>query len=107
MYFLGGLGALLGPLFGVIMVDYWIIRKTKVNVPDLFTEEPTGEYHYQGGFNKRAIGALVPAAVIAILFAVLPAFSEVSRCSRGSSVQLSALVFYCRSRPAGWPTSAT
>jgi nucleobase:cation symporter-1, NCS1 family len=81
VYFLGGLGAILGPLFGVIMVDYWIIRKTKVNVLDLFTEEPTGDYHYTGGFNKLAIVALVPAAVIAILFAVLPVFSEVSGVS--------------------------
>lgn len=35
VYFLGGLGALLGPLFGVIMADYWLIRRTRINVPAL------------------------------------------------------------------------
>ncbi|WP_329812475.1 cytosine permease, partial [Streptomyces sp. GSL17-113] len=38
-YFLGGLGALLGPLFGVIMADYWLLRRSRVNVPDLYTED--------------------------------------------------------------------
>ena len=26
-YFLGGLGAILGPLFGIIMADYWLVRR--------------------------------------------------------------------------------
>lgn len=34
-YFLGGLGALLGPLFGIIMADYWLLRRARVHVPDL------------------------------------------------------------------------
>jgi nucleobase:cation symporter-1, NCS1 family len=93
VYFLGSLGAILGPLFGVIMTDYWIIRRTKVNVPDLFTEEPTGDYHYQGGFNKLAIVALVPAAVIAILFADLPVTSEVSGVSWFIGAALGALIY--------------
>lgn len=34
--FLGGLGALLGPLFGIIMIDYYVLRKRWVRVADLF-----------------------------------------------------------------------
>jgi cytosine/uracil/thiamine/allantoin permease len=41
VYFLSGLGALLGPLYGVIMVDYWLVRKGQVNVPQLYSEDPT------------------------------------------------------------------
>lgn len=77
-YFLGGLGAILGPLFGVIMADYWLVRKTAVNVPDLYTDEESGDYYYSSGFNSRSIIALVPAAVIAILLALLPAFHAVA-----------------------------
>ena len=47
VYFLGGLGALLGPLFGVVMADYWLIRRGKVNVPELYTASPDGAYFYQ------------------------------------------------------------
>ncbi|WP_205850181.1 NCS1 family nucleobase:cation symporter-1 [Nakamurella flava] len=74
VYFLGGLGAILGPLFGVIMADYWLVRKARVNVPDLYTESPDGEYHFTRGFNPRAIAALIPAAAIAIVIAIVPAF---------------------------------
>lgn len=77
-YFLGGLGAVLGPLFGVIMADYWLLRKGAINVPDLYTEEAAGDYYYNGGFHGKAIIALVPAALIAIVLAFLPVFHAVS-----------------------------
>ncbi len=77
-YFLGGLGAVLGPLFGVIMADYWLIRKSQVNVPDLYMEEETADYHYHNGFHLRAILALIPAAAIAIVLALVPLFHVVS-----------------------------
>jgi NCS1 family nucleobase:cation symporter-1 len=78
VYFLGGLGALLGPIFGVIMADYWLVRSGRINVRELYTEEPTGEYHYRRGFNPRAIAALVPAAAVALAVAFVPALTVVS-----------------------------
>ncbi|HCA88142.1 MAG TPA: nitrate reductase [Streptomyces sp.] len=77
-YFLGGLGALLGPLFGVIMADYWLLRKACVNVPDLYTEDYRGEYHYRGGVNMRAVWAFVPSAAIAVVLALVPVFHSVA-----------------------------
>ncbi|MER7949265.1 NCS1 family nucleobase:cation symporter-1 [Streptomyces sp. NPDC096079] len=77
-YFLGGLGALLGPLFGVIMADYWLLRKSRVNVPDLYTENPQGEYHYHRGFNPRAVAAFVPSAAVAVVVALVPSFHSVA-----------------------------
>jgi NCS1 family nucleobase:cation symporter-1 len=78
VYFLGGLGALLGPLFGVIMADYWLIRRGRVNVRELYTEEADGEYHYRRGLNPRAVAALVPAAAVALAIAFVPALSALS-----------------------------
>jgi NCS1 family nucleobase:cation symporter-1 len=49
VYFLSGLGALLGPLYGVIMVDYWLMRKGRINVPQLYSEDPDGAYYYSRG----------------------------------------------------------
>ncbi|UTT69024.1 NCS1 family nucleobase:cation symporter-1 [Arthrobacter sp. DNA4] len=72
VYFLGGLGALLGPLFGVVMADYWLIRRGMVNVPELYTASPDGAYFYKKGVNPRAIIAMVPAAVLALLIAFVP-----------------------------------
>lgn len=93
-YFLGGLGAILGPLFGVIMTDYWLIRKARINVPDLYRESPTADYHYRRGFNPRAIAALVPAAVIAIILALVPAFHVVSGFSWFFGAGLAAVFYF-------------
>ncbi|WP_097983493.1 NCS1 family nucleobase:cation symporter-1 [Streptomyces sp. f150] len=73
-YFLGGLGALLGPLFGVIMADYWLLRRSRVNVPALYSEDPAGDYHYRRGVNPRAIAAFAPSATVAVVIALVPFF---------------------------------
>lgn len=78
VYFLGGLGALLGPIFGVIIADYWMVRRGKINVPDLYTMSPEGDYAYRKGVNPRAIVAGSPAAVAALAVALLPVFDPIS-----------------------------
>ena len=74
-YFLGGLGALLGPLFGIIMADYWLIRRAQVHVPDLYRVSADGSYQYTRGVNYRAVIALAISAVGALVIAFVPAFS--------------------------------
>ena len=78
MYFLSGLGALLGPLYGVIMVDYWLIRRGRINVPELYSEDPKAAYHYRRGVNPRALIAFVPAALLAIVLALVPNFETIA-----------------------------
>lgn len=72
VYFLGVLGALLGPLFGIVAADYWLVRRGRIDVPALYTEDPSGPYHYRGGINRRAVGVFVPAAAIAVALAFVP-----------------------------------
>jgi NCS1 family nucleobase:cation symporter-1 len=91
--FLNGLGALLGPLFGIIMVDYWLIKKQRVNVPELYSEHITGEYYYSRGFNPRAITALAISGAIALLLTFVPAFQVVSQFSWFLAAGLGALVY--------------
>jgi len=57
-----GYSALLGPVAGIMVVDYFLIRGTELNQRALFTEG--GEYSYEKGWNL--------AAVIAMLVGVLP-----------------------------------
>ncbi|MFB7211326.1 NCS1 family nucleobase:cation symporter-1 [Streptomyces sp. NPDC056255] len=92
-YFLGGLGALLGPLFGVIMADYWLLRKARVNVPDLYSDAAQGDYHYRHGFNPRAVWAFVPSAAIAVVVALVPYFSAVAGFSWFVGAILAAVLY--------------
>lgn len=52
-----GYSGLLGPIAGIMIVDYFFVRKQSLDVPQLY--EPKGRYSYGGGFNPVAIGALV------------------------------------------------
>ncbi|ENO84751.1 NCS1 family nucleobase:cation symporter-1 [Thauera linaloolentis] len=94
VYFLGGLGAFLGPLFGIVMADYWLIRKQRVDVPALYTDDPAGPYHYVNGFNPLAIKALIPSAAIALLIAFLPGLQALSQFSWFIAAGLGALAYY-------------
>lgn len=54
---LGGFGALLGPVGGILIADYFVIRRTQFNVDALY--DPQGEFRYRGGFSIVAVVALV------------------------------------------------
>ncbi len=49
--------SLLGPIGGILIVDYFFVRKQILHVDELYTEK--SRYWYQGGFNHVAIIALV------------------------------------------------
>lgn len=100
VYFLGGLGSFLGPLFGIVMADYWLIRKQRVNVPALYTHDPAGPYHYRNGINPKAIQALIPSSLISLLFAFLPTLQSLSQFSWFIAAGLGAL-FYWMVAPKG------
>ncbi len=48
-----GYSALLGPIAGVLIVDYYLIRKTELNVGALYADN--GEYSYTNGWNTAAL----------------------------------------------------
>ena len=64
--FVNTLGAILAPVFGIMIVDYYIIKKEKLNVDDLFSAKPKGRYHYDGGFNKKAMLAWLLSGYVAV-----------------------------------------
>jgi NCS1 family nucleobase:cation symporter-1 len=49
--------SLLGPVGGIMIADYYFIRKQKLEVDDLYKEK--GKYSFANGFNKYAVIALV------------------------------------------------
>lgn len=65
-YTLETLGAFVGPLFGVLIADYYLVRKQKVVVDDLFTMSERGTYWYRKGYNPAAIVTTVIGALAAV-----------------------------------------
>ena len=66
-YTLETLGAFIGPLFGILIADYYLVRKQKVIVDDLFTMSEKGAYFYRKGYNPAAVIATVVGAVVAMI----------------------------------------
>ena len=59
LVFFDTLGAIFGPIFGIIIADYYLIKKQKINHKELFYPVETTEYIYYRGWNRRAIYALL------------------------------------------------
>jgi NCS1 family nucleobase:cation symporter-1 len=52
-----GYSSLLGPIGGILIADYYFIRKQQLIVNDLY--QTKGEYTFSNGFNNKAIVALL------------------------------------------------
>jgi NCS1 family nucleobase:cation symporter-1 len=56
-----GYSSLMGALGGILICDYWIIRRQRLSLKELF--EVNGDYGYTSGWNWRALAALVVAVL--------------------------------------------
>ena len=65
-----GYSGFLGPIAGVLVADYFVVRKKFIQVGDLYRRG--GMYEYSGGFNFRAIAALGAGIVVALVGLVVP-----------------------------------
>ena len=52
------ISCLLGPILGIMLSDYYLLRKRKLSVEDLY--EPTGQYGYFNNFNPAAFIVFIP-----------------------------------------------
>lgn len=66
-----GYSALLGPIGGIILADYYFIRRMNLSIRDLYSTNPRGVYYYWKGYNLTALVALGVG-----IFPVLPGLLE-------------------------------
>jgi len=64
--FVNTLGAILAPVFGIMIVDYYVIKNEKLDVNALYNDKPKGKYHYNGGFNHKGMMAWIISGYIAV-----------------------------------------
>ena len=67
---LGTYGALLGPIDGIAIADYWLVRSRRIDLLSLYL--PRGRYAYGSGFNLRAIGAVIIGWAVCLVGLVVP-----------------------------------
>ena len=60
-----GYSGFLGPIAGVLIADYFIVRKRSLRVEDLYRRG--GEYEYKNGYHIQAILALSSGIIVALI----------------------------------------
>lgn len=66
------IGNTMGPIFGVMMVDYYLIRKGRVDVEALYRED--GEFRFENGWH---VNALIAAGIGIVFSSLLPGLTSV------------------------------
>jgi NCS1 family nucleobase:cation symporter-1 len=74
-----GYSSLMGAIGGILIADYWIVRRQQLSVPDLFSLD--GRYRYENGVNSRAMIALVAA-----IAPVIPGFVRAAMTPGGQVI---------------------
>jgi len=71
--FVDTLGAILAPLYGILVADYYLLRKGRLHLGDMFSARPEGIYHFRNGWNVRALLAGGAAATVSMAAVWVPA----------------------------------
>jgi NCS1 family nucleobase:cation symporter-1 len=70
-------GSVLGPLFGIMIADYFLVKRQTVVLADLYTMSPSGSLHYDGGWNRKALIALALAGALSIGLSLFGAYGVI------------------------------
>jgi NCS1 family nucleobase:cation symporter-1 len=60
--------AFFAPIVGVMLADYYLIRRRRLNVAALYAGETTSSYWYRNGFNVAGLISVLVPGIITMLF---------------------------------------
>jgi nucleobase:cation symporter-1, NCS1 family len=83
--------AILGPVAGIMIADYFFLRNTRLNTEDLYHRE--GQYEYRHGVNPRAIVALLAGVIAALIGRFVPNLELLFKLSWFVGFGVAAIVY--------------
>jgi nucleobase:cation symporter-1, NCS1 family len=98
---LGGYSGGLAAIAGVMICDYWIIRRQRLNLADLYRKHGRYQYHARFGVNSVAIVATAIGAGLAWSGAFVPRLRFLFDYAWFVGFFVSMLVYYIGMRSAG------
>ncbi len=87
-----GYSGLLGPVAGVMITDYFLLRHTKLRVESLY--QRGGAYEYRSGVNPRAMFSLATGVILALIGLVVPALRWLYNYSWFVGFAVAGAVYY-------------
>ena len=86
------ISGLLGPVLGIMLSDYYLVRKMEIPLGELYKEN--GRFSYSGGFNMAAMIALVLGVFVAIIGYFVPSLDALYKLSWFSGFLVSFVIYY-------------
>ncbi len=97
-----GYSVVLGPVIGIIMADYFLVRRRWLDIDALYTSGPKSAYWYRGGWNPAALAAMVLGVLpclpgllqqVGLLQGLAPAWKLLYDCSMFVGVGVGAAAY--------------
>lgn len=95
--FVNTLGATLAPLYGIMIADYYLLRRQELKRDDLY-DMAGGTYHYTAGWNRNALLAFGIAAVFSVATVWVPALGQLSGYAWVIGAILGGVIYVLRCR---------
>lgn len=86
------ISGLLGPVLGIMLSDYYLVRKMEIPLNELYKE--TGIFNYTSGFNMSAMIALALGVFVAIIGYFVPSLDALYKLSWFSGFLVSFVLYY-------------
>lgn len=102
-YTLDTLAAFIGPLFGILIIDYYFIKRRRIMLDDLFSMNTNGRYWYHKGVNPNAVIAVVVGAAVGLVFVLVPGLGSIAAFNWFIGCGLGAAVYAAVSLWGPWP----
>ncbi|MER5170259.1 NCS1 family nucleobase:cation symporter-1 [Thioclava kandeliae] len=90
--FVNTLGATLAPLYGIMITDYFLLRKGHLDKKDLYARSG-GRYHYKNGWNDAALIAFIIAAIFSVATVWVPVLAVLSGYAWIFGAVLGAIIY--------------
>jgi len=92
--FVNTLGAILAPVYGIMIADYYLVKSQSIDLEALFSSDPDGQYFYDNGWNRRAMMAFALAGIFSVCTVWVPALEGLSGFSWVIGAALGASIYY-------------
>jgi NCS1 family nucleobase:cation symporter-1 len=93
-----GCSAFLGPIAGIMIFDYYLVRRRQLVLEDLYKRP--GAYEYENGFNGKALLALAVGVAVALAGLLIPAVRWLYDYAWFVGFIVSGGIYYLLMRPA-------
>ncbi|AMN50155.1 MULTISPECIES: NCS1 family nucleobase:cation symporter-1 [unclassified Psychrobacter] len=97
--FVNAVGAVIAPFFGILVIDYYIIKRQQIDMDDLFSAKPTGAYYYYKGWNVRGLIAFAVGALFSLATVLVPSLTSLEGYGFLLGAALGGIVYWLLMRP--------